>query len=103
MTTEVLNTLYEHYPTVIAQMPDEFTSHQFILKLAQQHQDLYIEALYHYRHNPANSTPTPFMIVHGILAKRLAEYTDLIEQSGANVPSENIWREKDTCAGWRKL
>lgn len=36
-----------HYPEIIEQMEPVFTSHQFILKLAQQHQVLYIEALMH--------------------------------------------------------
>jgi hypothetical protein len=40
-------------------MPETFTSHQFILRLAQQHQALYIDALHSYR-----DTAAPFKHVH---------------------------------------
>ena len=34
--------LYAQYSAVIAQMPETFTSHEFILELARQHQAIYI-------------------------------------------------------------
>lgn len=37
--------IYAQYPDIIAQMPEAFTSHQFILELARQNQTIYIEAL----------------------------------------------------------
>ena len=45
MTSHNFTAIYSHYPAIIAQMPSLFTSHQFILRLAQANQPLYIEAL----------------------------------------------------------
>jgi hypothetical protein len=69
-------------------MSDRFDSHEFILRLAQENQKLYIEALYHYRDSAEPAAP--LMIVHGILARHLNEYPELIEQIGT-VQSENIF------------
>jgi hypothetical protein len=44
MTEHDFSQLYEQYPTIIQQMDDTFTSHEFILKLAQQNQTQYVEA-----------------------------------------------------------
>ena len=63
--------LYAQYPAVIAQMSETFTSHEFILLLAQQHQRLYVEALYDYRDSIHRGEPTPFRVVHGILSQHL--------------------------------
>ncbi len=49
MTNHDFSQLYAQYPTIIEQMSPEFTAHQFILRLAQANQSLYIEALYDYR------------------------------------------------------
>jgi len=90
--------LLAHYPETIEEMGETFTSHQFILKLAQQHQRLYIKALHSYRDEPA-----PFRTVHGILAKRLHDYPELIELVRRDASSRNIFRQSNPCAEWRKL
>jgi hypothetical protein len=99
MTQHDFSSLYAHYAEVIEQMPDLFTSHAFTLALAQQHQRLYIEALGAYRDNAA-----PFRTVHGILAKHLYEYPELIyrDPPDADVPSVNIFGESGACAQWRR-
>ena len=79
-------------------MPETFTSHQFILALAQKYQKLYIEALCSYRDEPA-----PFRTVHGILAKRLYDYPKLIELVRHDAPSMDIFRRSNQCAEWRRL
>ena len=86
-----------HYPKTIRDMPDTFTSHQFILRLAQRHQKLYIEALHRYQDEPA-----PFRVVHAILAKRLHD-SKQIERIRRDAPSTNIFGQSNQCAEWRKL
>jgi hypothetical protein len=94
--------LFEHYPTIIGHMPEVFTSHQFILRLAQQHQTLYIKALYSYRHSPHRGSPAPFRTVHGILSRHLNAYPELITHIGT-VKSTDIFGQVQECAQWRKL
>jgi len=89
--------LFEH---TIAQMPDRFDSHEFILRLAQENQKLYIEALYHFRNS--KEPEAPFMVVHGILARHLNEYPELIKNIGTG-RSENIFGEVNACAEWEKM
>jgi hypothetical protein len=94
--------LYAQYPSTIARMRGTFTSHQFILELARQNQNLYIEALYSYRHHTHRNVSAPFMMVHGILAQHLAAYPNLIEQTHKSVPSKDIFGQDNACSEWRK-
>ena len=95
--------LYDQYPHIIAQMPEIFTSHQFILELARQNQTLYIEALYSYRKHVHRGVPAPFLMVHGILAQHLLNYPALIEQIRKDATSKNIFGQDNTCSEWIKL
>jgi len=74
--------LYSQYPETINRLPAEFTSHKFILNLAQNNQPEYIEALCAYRRSTHREVPAPFMIVHGILAKGLRQFPELVEYEG---------------------
>jgi hypothetical protein len=94
-------TLGQQYPAIIAGMPDAFTSHEFILCLAQQNQVAYVDALGAYRDALHRGAPAPFMIVHGILARKLLDYPALIEFVG-NVDSVDIFGQPNGCAQWRK-
>lgn len=103
MLVHDFSALDKHYPAIIAQMPERFTSHQFILELARQHQKLYIEALYSYRDHKHRNVPAPFLMVHGILAQRLLNFPELVEQIRKDAPSKNIFGEDSTCSNWQKL
>ena len=94
--------LYSHYPEIIASMPTVFSSHKFILKLAQEHQSEYIEALYAYRTSIRIDNPAPFMIVHGLLAKGLRQFPKLVEYIGYT-SSTDIFGQPNECSEWRKL
>lgn len=89
-------TLYAVFPTVIDEMPDVFTSHQFILRLAHQNQLLYIEALHTYRENGQ-----PFASVHVQLSQHLYNFPALIEYV-EHVESTDIFGNPNNCAKWRK-
>ena len=97
MSQHDFGALYNKYPSVIEQMPAKFTSHQFILRLAQQNQTLYIDTLDSYRHKDS-----PFMIVHGILARHLHAYPKVIEQVRHDAPSTDIFGQSNWCSEWRK-
>jgi len=95
--------LLDKYPEIIESMEDQFDSHEFIQKLAQKNQRLYIEALYHYRTVTHQGAQAPFRIVHGILARRLHKFDKLVKQVGVARGSESIFGSRQQCAKWRKL
>ena len=90
--------LYAKYPDIIAQMPQVFTSHQFIVQLARQNQRLYVEALYSYR-----AGGEPLKVVHARLAAYLKEHAHLLRMKAADVPSRSIFGRMEMCAQWEKV
>ena len=102
MTQHNFSAIFDHYPELIAEMPNPFTSHQFILHLAQRYQALYIEALYTYRNIPNPQHATPFKTVHSILAKQLNAYPQLVTNIG-EVESIDIFTQENCCAQWQKV
>lgn len=93
-----LDELFEHYPQLIALMPGRFTSHEFILKLAQRNQKAYIEALYAYR-----LRIQPFRKLHTRLAKQLNEHRDLVRKAGRDTTSPDIFTAHPGCMTWSKV
>jgi hypothetical protein len=89
--------LESNYPTVIALMPSVFTSHQFILRLAQLNQSLYIEALSANRADPA-----PSRRVHSRLSRRLHDFPHLVRHRGS-VASNDIFGDPCECAEWQRI
>jgi len=102
MTQHDFTTVFSHYPELISEMPNLFTSHQFILHFAQRYQALYIESLYDYRDIPNPQHATPFKIVHGFLAKHLKAYSHLVTNVG-EVESTDIFTQENRCAQWQKV
>ena len=93
---------YPQYPGIISEMPDEFTSHEFILKLAQEDQTEYINALFAYRNVTREGKSAPFMIVHRELSRGLKKYPELVEKID-DVSSVDIFGQPNGCPLWRKL
>ncbi len=102
MNQSIFDTIFMHYPRLIQDMEDNFTSHEFILHLAQRYQAEYIELLYHYRNSPDTVHPTPFKIVHGFLAKHLSALSDLVTNIG-EIDSKDIFTGENRCANWGKI
>ncbi|XUX00127.1 MAG: hypothetical protein TUN42_09580 [Dehalogenimonas sp.] len=88
--------LYALYPEVIRQMPRAFTAHEFILELARQNQARYIEAL------SAYSDLSPFMVVHGQLAKGLRRFPEIVRYLGY-MHSRDIFGLSQNSSNWEKV
>ena len=97
MSKHDFGALSAQYCGVIAQMPKSFTSHEFILRLAQQNQALYIEALYSH-----GGSRTPFQLLHGQLARHLKDYPRLVRFT-RRVWSKDIFGGGNTCGQWTKV
>lgn len=97
MTKHDFAELFAAYPAVIESMPTTFTSHAFILKLAQASQRAYVEALHSYRDGDA-----PFRDVHAQLAAQLKEHSDLIGSAG-KADSPDIFGAPGRCEQWDKV
>jgi len=52
------------------------------LDIAKENQTAYIEALHAYRFSERSGKPTPFMIVHSLLAQHLDQLSNQIEKAG---------------------
>lgn len=87
-----------HYPRIIDTMDTVFSSHQFILALAQHAQKAYVEALHTYR-----DTQEPFKIVHQQLSALLEKYPDLVQSDGRDEDSRDIFGNRNSCSRWRRL
>ena len=99
ISKELFDQLEENYPDVIEQMRDEFTSHEFIEKLSQSHQGIYVQVLSEYEQNGQ-----PFQTVHSIIARRLKKnWSHLVEHIDTDNKSENIFGNDSSAAVWRRL
>ena len=84
------------YQQAIDALPDEFTSHEFILKLAWMYQQRYIDFMYAYR-----GATNPFQAAHGQLANRLNDWKKTLKPLGP-VVDEDIFRTPSSNMQWRK-
>jgi hypothetical protein len=97
MRTPAYEKLLSFYPNIIKSMPGRFDSHDFILKLAQENQQLYVQALQEYA-----ETERPFQILHGLLAQRLLDYSELVSKVGEQ-NSEDIFKQVNSAMIWQKI
>ena len=91
---ESLEAVYEQ---VIASMPNRFDSHEFIIKLAQEHQQLYVKALIEHA-----ESEKPFQIVHSQIAMRLLKFPNLVTRIGDHI-SKDIFLQENIATQWQKV
>jgi hypothetical protein len=94
-----MDELRAQYEAVIALMPRDrdFTSHEFILALAQRNQPAYVAAL-----SAHTAGGDPFRVVHNQLSRALSDYPALVRHTG-EADSEDIFRNPGRCATWRRV
>ena len=82
---------------IISDMPDKFSSHDFIKKFSKKYEENYIDMLYVYKKRK------PFQTVHAQIAKFLSSNVKElgINKSGKCL-SEHVFGEKDLIQGWKK-
>lgn len=97
MAVKELAALEQVFPEVIATVGDYFDSHDFIRKLAQAHQRLYVQALARYAR-----TDRPFQIVHGEIARRLLRHPELARRIGDH-SSRDIFGQSGSAAVWQRV
>lgn len=97
MAVKELLALEQVFPEVVAAMDDYFDTHDFVLKLAQAHQRLYVQALARYAR-----TDRPFQIVHGEIARRLTRYPKLARKIGDH-SSRDIFGQSGSAAVWQRV
>jgi hypothetical protein len=96
MSAPTLDALEQVFPEIVDKMNDYFDSHDFILKLAQTHQRLYVAALAGYV-----AKEYPFQIVHGEIARRLLKHTELVTKVGDHT-SKDIFGQTSSATVWCK-
>jgi hypothetical protein len=97
MSKDSFEQLEDKFEEIVNLMHDEFDSHEFILKLAQEHQRLYVQALVEYVKDDR-----PFQIVHGQIANRLLKFPSLVTKIGEH-NSRDIFQQKNSATKWRKV
>jgi len=97
MPTSIFDKLEEIYPSIINMMPDDlFNSHEFMYLLAQEYQELYVQALIEY----SQSDQPSLMVIEEITA-RLKKRSDLVTYIRSE-PIENIFEQKHDFEVWKK-
>ncbi len=91
----VLDELTPHYAEILADLPDEFDSHRFILALARAYQPEFVRALHRYVDVQDRAV---FRTLDGLIGKSLHDYADYL----GDHDSPNIFGIKSKNARWRK-
>lgn len=97
MSANEFESLESVYIQVIDRMPSRFDSHEFIIKIAQEYQRLYVRALIEHA-----DKEKPFQIVHSQIAMRLLKYPNLISRVGEHI-SRDIFLQENIATLWQKV
>jgi hypothetical protein len=97
MTQDEFKSLEAVYEEVIALMPNKFDSHAFILKLAHEYQQFYVQVLSNYA-----DAEKPFQAVNAQIAMRLLKFPQLVTMVGEHI-SKDIFLQEKTASLWQKV
>ena len=98
-TSVAVDTLEQHFAAVIAAMENRFTSHEFFLRLAHDHQSDYVAGL-----AACAESGMPFRDLHHALVQRLKALDGkLITLRNSSYPSRDIFGTPSHSGLWKKL
>ncbi len=98
MAASVFEKLEDIYPTVIGMIQnDRFNSHEFMLMLVHEYQELYVQALLE-----QNQSDQPSLAVAGRIADRLRKRTDLLTYLGTE-SIEHVFEQAHDFEVWQKV
>lgn len=93
LSTELLDAMR----ATLAMMPQQFDTHAFILRLAGDHQRVYIESL------DATPSTRPFQQLHAEIGRAIkSQFGDAIEQIAAEHISNDIFGNSASCSMWQQ-
>lgn len=97
--------LQEKAPAVIAELPDEFTTRQFIWKLAEEYEADYVRMLFE-TYNDNNEQPRVFHNLHSKIGRYLLEHAKELHIEKRREAKEmdiNPFGRKTPTQPWRKI
>ena len=98
-TSVAVDALEQHFEAVIGAMENRFTSHEFFLRLAHDHQSDYVAGLAAYAEGGM-----PFRDLHHALIQRLKGLEGkLITLRNESYPSRDIFGTPSHSGVWKKL
>ena len=100
---EKINIFLENHQSeiinIIFNMKNEFSSHDFIEKFAQQFESDYIEMLVLYKENGK-----AFQTVHSLIAKFISEKKEIFKiEKTIRKSSENVFGDNNVIQWWMKI
>jgi hypothetical protein len=98
MSASVFDELEKNYPNIIDIMPDDvFNTHEFMLMLVQEHQELYVQALIEYSQHEQ-----PSQMVIGQIVEILKKRDDLVTYLRSEA-IENVFEKSHAFEVWQKV
>ncbi len=102
--SRIIDLLQEKAPVVIAELSDQFTTRQFIWKLAYEYQAGYVEMLVE-AYNNKNENPQIFLNLHSQIGRYLLNHSNElgIEKLGeVKEPDINPFGRETPTQSWKK-
>ncbi len=98
MSASIFDELEKVYPDIINIMPDDvFNTHEFMLVLVREHQELYVQALIEYSQHEQ-----PSQMVIGQIVEILKKRDDLVTYLRSEA-IENVFEKSHDFEVWQKV